>query len=239
MTKYVQVSKAHAYKINFVVDGEPVTPSSAKFTLTRNDGTVMGGFDETALTIAAGATSYTVAIPGSANAATLDSELRYCVTEFTYNSRTYILRDFYFLRDTLNFPLTEEQVRAALGLSSTELPDESIDIIRAYEQVQLDVPDTDLSNILEGGTELLPVLVEAVTYKAALQSASVMQSSMLQMEQADNTLYRRFEEIDFDGIFKRLEKAYSLAVLRLTGATATSEVTLAIVTADTDNITGV
>lgn len=238
MTEYVQVSKAHAYKINFVVDGEPVTPSSAMFTLTRNDGTVMGGFDESALTIGADATSVIVSIPGSANAATLDSELRYCTTEFVYDGKTYILRDFYFLRSELNFPLSPNDVRAALGLSSSELPDASIDIIHSYDQVQLDLPDVSLSNILETGSDLIPTLIDAVKYKAALEAATVIQSTMLQMEQADNTLYRRFAEVDFDGIMANLAKKYSLALLRLSGATDSTTATLVIVTADTDNITG-
>lgn len=239
MAKYAQTGKDFAYKINFVVDGQPVQATSATMTVTRNDGTIVGDFDEKDLTIPPEGYAVTEVIEAADNTASVPNELRYIEVAFVFNDQTYFLRDYYMLRANMNFPLTVDEIRAVLGADGSEIPDSWIDIFAAYAAVQADVPDTNLDNILSSGSDLLPTLIAAVKYKAAMGLIGSAQSAMFQSEQADNTLYKRFAKIDFTGLQNTLAGQYSAALLLLAGnTTGGTTPTLAIVTAETDYITG-
>jgi len=212
MSKYVKDGSAYAYKVSFMVDGELVVPDvdSVYLTVTNNAGTIIDYYDELQLAVPALATSYVEEFSGADNTSTLTYEFRHLEFRFTYQDKTYFIRDSYILRESLNFPLNEQDVRDLLGVSSSEAPDNAIDIFRAYDGVKLDAGEAvNLDTIISGGSILIPSVIEAVKYKAALALMISIQTSMFQMEQADNTIYNRFQNIDFAGIIDQLTKKYS------------------------------
>lgn len=237
MAKYVESTKGSSHRIDFIVDGEFVVPSAATYTLRKNDGTVVGGLEDETITLTSTSTSTVISVSGANNTATLPYELRYLEVAFTYGGAVYRSDIVYNLRTSIRFPLSVTDVEAVLG---TSVPDGYIDILSAYDLVQLDAPEVNLGNILSGGTVLLPSLIEAVKYKAALDVAISIQNSMMQMEQADNTLYRRFEEIDFEGLRKQLSMRYSAALDKLLGVTSSNLTTplYSTLAQGTDAVTG-
>jgi len=237
MVKYVESTKASSHRINFIVDGEFVVPSVATYTLRKNDGTVVSSLEDVTITLTDASTSAVISVAGSANTATLPYELRYLEVSFTYEGAVYRSDLVYNLRTSIRFPVSHSDVEAVLG---TSVPEGYIDILSAYDLVQLDAPEINLGNILSGGTVLLPSLIEAVKYKAALDVAVSIQNSMMQMEQADNTLYRRFEEIDFEGLRKQLSLRYSNALDKLLGVTSSNLTTplYSTLAQGTDALTG-
>lgn len=237
MARYVGSGQGCVLHFDFIVDGELVTPTSASYTLTKNDGTVIGS-SNTAITIPENSSSVNISVSGANNTKTLDNEIRYMDVSFVYKTQTFTLHDFYFLADSVKFPLSPADVRAVLGVTEEEAPDYSIDILGAYASVTEDVGN-DLSGILTGGTSLLPALIEAVKYKTAGGMVSGIQSSMMQSEQADNTLYKRFTSIDFAAIAADIAGRYSAALRKLNGVSTPASPILSILSGNaTDYVTG-
>jgi hypothetical protein len=221
-----------------VIDGELVVPSSATYTLRGNDGGVINALSDVAITLADNATYAVVNVDASANTASVPSAVRYLETTITVDGADYTITEFYQIRANTRFPLNAQDVRDVLGVGDNEVSDNQIDILAAYEMVKGDLPEVNLDNILTNGTTLLPYLIAAVKYKAALFSGMTMQNSMFQMEQADNTLYRRFEEIDFDSLRNSIGKLYSEALRMLGGGEASPNYTFQIMAVGVDNVTG-
>ena len=219
MPKYITTNKDYSYKVDFIVDGEYISPSSANITLTKNDSTVVGGINQTALTIAANATSATYLISASNNVKTLDTEIRYITINFVYNAKPYTIKDFYQVVAALDIPVSTRDVKNIIGLSDKELPDEMIDIYIAFNDVTADTESAgvDTTSILTTGSSLLPTLQEAVKFKAAINSLLGIETLVLQSEQADNAIYKRFSTIDFNEILNRLNNKYNSTILKLSG----------------------
>lgn len=239
MSKYVVDGNAHTLRFDFLVEGQAVEPTSAKYNVLKNDNTVVTSLSNQVITLSPGKTYANISVPGASNEATLVNELRYVNVEFIYQGKTYHTSQYYFLVENVNFPLSPDDVRAVLGVSAAEVPDSYIDILGAYNQVKAMV-EVNTDTILQTGSALLPTLVQAVKYRAALTNAITIETSMFQSEQADNTMYTRFQKIDFAGLRNELLSRYNEALLKLDqivdGGTGT--VVYAIVAVGTDPVTG-
>lgn len=196
MSKYVVSGKAVSIRFDFLVEGQAVIPSSATYSVLKNDLTVVSGLNNQSLALAPDTNYVNVTVPDVANVSTLLNEVRYINVDFIYQGKTYNLSKHYFLVPAINFPLSAGEVRAVLGVSETEVPDEFIDILSAYEEIKTSV-SLNVSTILTTGSSLLPTLIKAVKYKAALNCSIAIETLVMQSEQADNTLYLRFQKIDF------------------------------------------
>lgn len=239
---YRQGGKSFGYPIRFEVDRDLVVPdaNTVKFTLEDNTGAAISGYDQLAVAPAAGATSVVVNITALANAIALPVELRFVAVEFQYVGKTYWFRDYYMLKPSLNFPVSERDVRGVLNLTDAELPDNVIDILHAKTKLQAQNPAIDFDGIVSGGDETLPFLIDAVKYFCALESISAIKMGAMSSEQADNTLFKRFDkQIDFDAIAKDLGDLLAAAIVQLTGDTTSVQPILAVATTDTDPVTGV
>lgn len=238
MPKYVANGTKSTHRFTFLVDGEPVVPFSANYTLLDNAKNVVGGLDEEDILLNTYSTSYVINIDAEDNETALPNGVRYLNVKFMYDDIEYSLNQYYLLRDDVDFPLSPSEVAAVMGVT---VPDDYIDILHAYDLVQADVGSTvDLSLILQDGTELLPTLIDAVKYKAAILTSGGIENSMFQMEQSDNTLYKRFEKIDFMGLKNNLVALYNQALNLLLGKTdGGSTPTYSIIAQGPDAITGV
>jgi hypothetical protein len=239
MTKVIEAGTDYTYKVDFIVDGELVSPSSAVISLTDNSGAIVGSVDETVLTINTGATSALFTILAANNALTLDYELRYVVVKFTYQSRDYYVRDYYNIRSNLRIPVSYDDVRNIAGLSSNILTDDQIDLFAAYSELQADV-DVTLDSVIASGSSVIPHIQTAVAAKAALNALNFVETMIFQSEQADNTLYKRFTGIDFNAVLGRLQALYNAAIGKINGDVVGSQTTVNIfnVVTGTDPVTG-
>ena len=239
MAKYVAINKASVQHVDFLVNGELVAPTSATLTITNNTGAIIGSWDEAPLTLPADATGVNIAISASDNQVTLANEVRYLDVEFVYEGITYSTQDFYILRTNIKFPLSSSDILTVLGMSDGDIPSDQIDILSAFMEVQADVgQEVDLSAILASGSALLPALINAVKYKAASYISIGAQNSLMQMEQADNTLYRRFEKIEWGTIDDKISKLYAAALFLLMGSTESEGYALSGIYTGVDPVTG-
>lgn len=237
--KYAKAGADYPIKIDFVVNGQPVSPSAATITVLKNDQTVAGGVSNASITIPSGATFLYYNIPAIANGMTLEYELRYVNVSFTYGGITYTINDFYVIRNNLNIPVSKDDIRALLSLNAVEMPDEYIDLFSAYVEVQTAVGDTvNLDSLIISGSPLIAQIQLAVKYRAALNSGVFIENMMYQMEQADNTLYRKFEQMDFPALFARLDLGYQQALAALLGDDFTTDFSFFTVVTPPDPVTG-
>lgn len=235
MAKYAENNKAYKYKVTFTVDGELIAPTTATYTLRDNEGLIVESLEEIPLVNIS--TTNTIQIPAEANIVTKTVELRYVTIEFTYLNNSYTLEDYYYIRaNNLRIPVTPQEVQTVLG---QDIPLDHIDIYEAYGLVQVDAVNVDLDNIITSGSELLPYLSAAVKYRAAMTASLSIETTMMQMEQADNTLYRRFEKVDFPSMREQLSLMYATALARLTGVTDGGVTQLySTIAVGTDPVTG-
>lgn len=238
MSKYVVVDSDQTLRFDFIVDGQNVEPTSAYYTVTKNDYTVVNSLEDETITLTPGNTYVNILIPGSANAVTLVNELRYVTLKFIYQGNTYTQYQYYYLVDNIVFPLSYDEIRAVIGVSQAEVPDNMIDILSAYKTVASEVT-VNVETILTTGTVLLSHLIAAVKYKAALDISIGIETSIYQSEQADNTLYTRFQTIDFDRLRQDLASRYDAALNKLDSIEAGTTVRVYATTAvGTDAVTG-
>lgn len=238
--KYIAAGLASTYTIRFKVDGEAVSPdaNSVRFTLSDSAGAAIAGYNNLAVTVAPNATLANVSVTNVANTKTLVNELRYCETTFLYLGASYTMRDHYQLRSTLKFPVTCDDIRGALNLSVSEIPDLYIDIFKAYDQVAIAIAPNTIPAVMASGSAQVPDVIEAVKYRAALDIVNIIESVMFQTEQADNTLYGRYDHVDFENMRSITSQYYNAAVMRLNGHPEGLIPKFSIATADTDTITG-
>lgn len=238
MPKYVQADKAYNYQVSFEVGGELVSPTSALITLQDNSGQIVEAIENDPIVVATDATSAVYTIPAEANAKTLTYDLRYVTISFQYNGATYTIRDFYAIQDNVLIPVTPDDVRNVVGMTSEELPDERIDIPQAMALVQADV-DVDLATQFNTGSVLVPYAQRAIALRAAMDSCMFIENMIYASEQADNTLYKRFET-DLDAIQQKLADAYAAAINALNGVDPLTAQAVTFFTAvtGTDPVTG-
>lgn len=238
--KYAQSGVACTQALDFLVNGNPVVPTTGSVYLTvqKNDQTVVGTWNRTALTPSTGATNVSVTISSANNTPTLLYELRYLTLEFGYGGKTYFIRDSYALRSVVNFPLSPSEVKGLLAIGDAELPDEDIDVLRAFDQVKEDLgTDADADTILAAGDLRTPSVIEAVKYRAAITLLDTIELRVFQTEQADNTKYSRFSKIDFQGLRASLSLTYSNFLKVVTEDTEQAAYTLATLSFGTDPVT--
>jgi len=240
MAGYVSSGKDFTYNLDFVVKGELVSPEVAKYTLRDNVGEPIAGQEDVEIYLGdSNPTSIGFVIPGSANGKTKQTELRFIDIDFQYDGLPYHRNDYYEIHDPIRLPVSLNAVRFLVGADSDEITDEQIDLVSALRAVQTDVGSSfDISTIIGEGTSALPAVIEAIKLRAAMSLTVGLETGLMQMEQADNTVYRRFANMDFDGLASRLTAAYKQALVAITGAPSLAVPTFLIVATGTDPVTG-
>jgi hypothetical protein len=236
--KYAEANKIFNYPISFVVDGELVSPDSATITVLQNDGTVADSINEINVTVPFDVTRVTYPISSAANSANLTSNLRFVEVKFTYEGIEYAIKDYYQIVSGINVPVNEQDVRNLLGMTESEMPDNAINILAAYSELDNFLEDVDLGNIISTGSSLILPLQKAVKNKAAMDCALMLELLIFQSEQADNTVYKRFTNFDFKDLYNRLRLNISEALTELRQIDDPEQIAYFTVFTDADPITG-
>lgn len=223
--------------IDLLVDGDLVKADSNQvaYNVRKNDGTsVQSG----TLTLASGATSAVLKVLAANNTKTLDYEMRSVVFSWETAGKPYEVTYTYRLVPWLLMPISPAQVRQAVGASRQELPNEDIDLVKAYYRVEADV-GSDLQTIFATGATAAAALAEAIRYAAALDVVDTLELRVLQKEQGDNVAITRFADVDFDALRARLAAAYSKYLDDVTGGSDVADFSISVTARPaTDPVTG-
>lgn len=235
MIDYAKSGTQHNILVEFILDGLPVVPDSISYWLYDNANNIVDSIAN--VTAEPTGEAVIILIPDSANLRTKDIEYRRLYIEFSLDGMVYNINKHYFLKDTVFFPLNPSDVRTLIGIEGSELADELIDILTAYEELKSDASGLDLDTILQSGAVEADYIIKAVAYRSAMNCIGFLNNSIMKMEQADNTLYQRFEGFNFNDNLKRLASGYSKYASLLKGQTVAT-ITYSIMAQGTDRVTG-
>lgn len=236
---YAKADKSINIPFEFKFGDDLVVPdaSSVTLTVTEANGTVISGYDGLAITPDVGASQTVLSISAAANTKTNDFELRQCEVYFEYNSTPVTGYITYQIVDRINIPVSPSEVRNLIGISESEWPNENIDLIKAYSDLQDDIEDFDVETTLVSGESAAKTIIDAIKYKAAIQILPSLEIIAVQSLQADNVMFRRFEEVDFEAMRNRLTAEYDGFLSDITGESGVTPI-LATTGVGTDAVTG-
>lgn len=224
-------------RVDFNVDGEPVSPDedTVLYSLYGQDGTVISGHDEQDVTVLANATSASISLPSSVN--TLgsgnDMERRIALVTFDFVGQTRSLRISYRLHPLLNTSAEPAAVRAMLGLSRSELPDEDIDIAAAFYELRGELNTDALNEALASGGTVASAADEAVVATAALAVFPSLRLRVLQSKESDGSSASRFSTVDLRALSAEISSRRADLMRAINGALQ-EDLVMAVKTADTD-----
>lgn len=224
-------------RVEFLLAGQPIVPDTgtATYTLYGQDGAAITGHIDQALTV----TTYyaMVELPSSVNAIATSFEKRTVVVNYEKAGSVYSFRVSYQLVPFLNITVIPRDVRKFLGVNESELPDDDIDLNRAYFAIRSEVGSTVLSTALSSGELAETRANEAVLYWAVLDILPSVQLRIAQ-QQADGPIsFQRVAVRDFSKLETEARARLATALATVTGR-ATGAYPLMITTNDADPITG-
>lgn len=237
--KYVKTSSDVTLYYDFIVDSEFVIPdfNTIFYTLYDNEGLPVPGYinvqpDGSPVED----TGISIIIESDGNLKTHDYELRTLTISFKYNNKPYTIEDSYQIVDRITFPITKDSIRSIIGLSSSEWSDDDIDIIGSANDLQIST-NINIDQILSTGGSNTRSLLQLIRLRTVFNILPTIELIALQSEQADNTVAKRFNNIDFDALRARLQAEYDGLLEDFEGAVPYSVVSFIVFT-DTDPVTG-
>jgi hypothetical protein len=154
-------------------------PGTATYRLYGQAGTIISG--PTVITTGPSDTVVTVPISSGSNtiAGGKDFEKRTVHLTWTSGGKTFSAQQSYRVVPFLNITATAETVRAELGLTEDELPDEAVDLLAAYLVVRDELTGTTLVDALSSGTILETAANQLIAVDAALRLLPSLQTRTL------------------------------------------------------------
>lgn len=179
------------------------------YSLVNDTGTVL---TNGSVTIAAGSVSYLLVVDGAHNTVQNLFEGRTLQWSYSTTNGLVVDRCSYRVGRNIPFPVSTAGVRTKIGLSEVELPDDEIDLLRAYSDV---VTKLDLGSVAAGSRTAL-LVSEAIEAQAALSTLPSLQLRVANKESSGSNIFQRFASIDW----KQLEE-YLLSIIEQAAAAIT------------------
>lgn len=180
------------------VNGEPVVPdtNSVTFTVRDNAGQVVINKEPVVMGVASSEAS--VVVPANHNAlsgATFGN--RTVLVEFTKSGRPMRTQLVYRLTAWLNTSVDVDAVRNFIGVDRGELPDDAIDIVDAYLDVELVVGATQLAAALASAGQTQRAANNLILAQAVLKQLPGLPMRLSQSE-SNGVFSATRAKIDFD-----------------------------------------
>lgn len=225
-------------------DGNPLVPDSGSLTYTVRDHDGLAFSDLTDVPVDTGPATFQVpiVIPAFNNAVGIDAgrrfEKRTVTLSFLVNGVGKQQHVAYRLIAFLNHIVTPGQIRGFIGVQQHELPDEEIDLMVAFLKVEKVVGLTELATALASGTTIELSANDMIRMQAVLDVLPSLKQRVAQSETNGLKGFSRPVIRDFSEVEQKARDRYSDALTDTTGRTTDSAHSLAVLTQDTDPITG-
>lgn len=222
--------------------GEPFVAdaNTVRWSLRDETGAPMAGY-QNQLPASQADTIIIVDVPGAANAIPVDKRFakRTVIVTGKIGGVEFITRSTYRVTPFLNHSVTPDAVRAFIGVSSGELPDDDIDLAKAYYEIEARVTDTVLEAALASGTVSEGIANDAIKAQAVLSALPGMRARLAKREE-DGTLKLERFPVDLDMIRDDAMRLIAKADLLVPASDDTSPAPTLFVLAGpaTDAITG-
>ncbi len=210
--------------IDYTVDGEFVTPSSAEYTVLRADGTVVASG-----TLPAQSTTEPLVLLAVNNTVSGEYDTQFVRIDFVFDGREYSQQSTVYFSAFIPLTATAGQVRGALGLDRVELPDESVGIYEAYFNLRWSEGEAFKAALISGG-RIAQAANEAVVLRAALDICGSIEMRTHIYVKSEDSLVQRSTKIDFDKLAQSLESKLADRINLATGVTVNETVLFALST---------
>lgn len=225
--------------VPFRRNGEPFVPDvgSVKWTLRDAAGAAVVAYTDVAVTTTTTTTSINLTVPAAQNGLTGRFEKRTVVISGTRNSGTpFSFNVPYRIHPWLNHTVTPDDVRNFIGVGTDELPDDTIDILSAYIQLESSATQAVLdAAFIAGGVSELKAN-KALVGRCVLDALPALRQRLLVLK-ADGPLRAQRDKLDLDKI-EELARAAITEVAGGTGGTFDATDSFFQVVIRTDPFTG-
>lgn len=165
-------------------------------------------------------------------------EKRTIIVRFEHAGKPVSVTKVFQVVPELFYSTTPMDVRNFLGLGAKELPDDAIDLLTAYLEVEFDIGETVLTSALVSGSLLEIYSNNMIMLRAALSLIPSLQQRIAQSESDGLLNFDRIRIKDFSSLTQEASTRYTIARQRVTGTIDQTNITYLIVTTDADPITG-
>ena len=168
------------------------------YSVLGDDGIPLTGYDAVPVTVGANTLSIVITVPGIVN--TCSKPLFETRTiAWAYPTAHGIVEGSvrYRVEKIIPFPVTEEGVRAKLGIEPHELEDNAIDLLMAYASIN---QQFDLTPFVGAGDYTTLIVLNAIEAQAALDVLPSLQLAIAKAEDSGTNKYQRFNSIDWDAL---------------------------------------
>lgn len=225
---------------DILVDGELVVPDQGTVTYTIRNyaGDAVSGHENQPVVTDGSTTTVKIVVPAAVCTKTQDYDSFSVELLYEHDSHPYSQVKSFVIAPWVNFHTTPAEVRALMGSSSIEVPEDDIDLYQAYLDVDDDLGDgVTLLSVLNGGTAKTRSAGQAIALRAALNLVPTLQMRALMILQADTQRAQRFENVDFPALEQSLRTRYANMLSKVAGTTLTTRTFLGL-TSPTDALTG-
>lgn len=193
---------------DFVVDAEYVIPSGASFTVLEAHGFPVAGLVGVELPVVSTGTSIT--LPSTATAHTGDSPFKtlFLAVTFIHEGQTHKKTMPINLMAFVPVMAQPQDVRNELGLDSSELPDNQIQILRSYVNLKQAYGEDFTEKLLNGDHTTLAAN-RAIVLSEALETLNSLQFRVAVKTKSETSEFLRVASLDFNKL--RIDLARSLA----------------------------
>jgi len=199
--------------INYKVDGDFIVPTSASYRVLSSDGSVI-----VSANLLATSSTELVTIPLAYNGLAGSNEYEDRFFEFTFfhDGKPHRKMIPYHLAAFIPLTATPADVRSAIGLDTQELPDNDVDMLKAYFSLRWQNGDSFKTALTSGGQQAAAAN-EAVMLKAALTICDSLEMRALIVVRAEDSQVQRSSKIDFSKIGNRISQRLATALDTATG----------------------
>ena len=226
--------------IEFEIEGHPFVPTvgSVTYTLRGHDGAKISGQTDIPVTTTENDTQIQITIDASYNTVAGIHEYRTLVVRFT-NGTTPMQTIFsYRLTPFLNHGLSESDVRNKIGVDEYELPNHSIDLVKAYYEVEESITEPILTAGLADTSYVGLAARNLVLLKTCLNCLDSLITRLAKSEKSMNKTFERLKNFDLETVRRKLASDYEQERLKTTGQLQT-EINSFGFSQSTDPLTGV
>jgi len=175
------------------------------YSLLGNNGLPMAGYTNVPVTPAVGALSYLIIIPSAANTVATDLfENRTLTWTYTTATGTVNGSEAYRVQKAIPFGVSVEGVRRKLGAEPREVPDDRIDLLRAYSDFISSYAAGAFTAYVTSGDRNTLLVIDAIEAIAGLSIIPWLQMTVAKKEDSGTNSYERFSSIDWDRLITSL-----------------------------------
>lgn len=196
------------YTLPLMVGGGIVVPDEGSLSYTLYDHA-----GQTLETVSPASTTITIDGTQHSLEAGRAFEKRTLLVRFSFQGRPHSYREVYRVTPFINYSVTPQDVRAFIGIDAQELPDDAVDIFKAYVTLNSRV---DLTAALSAGTLLELKANEAICMVAVLDVVPSLLQRVMYFE-ADGVLqFRRHSVKTFEHIEQAARARLETLLVELT-----------------------